>query len=347
MALPAAVGGAKRLYESGFSMNSGCNRLPDYYEELGVPPSASREELQRALRSLARMIHPDLQQDDRTRKLAESQTKRLNDIRSVLLNSTNRSHYDRELRSGLRQGNEPVHLPPLIDPPKAQSSKPWPWSFAAIAIVAGLGFFLWPPTAGSVQPIKNQVLSEEALPPVTQSTRKPKRRAPVKPVSNSAALPVMEFESPPRVSHASAILEPAHPIVEIAPPAKVPDTTKRGVAGVWVYAMRSNAPASEKSYTPEYVQVRIEESGSVLKGVYEAKYRVTDPAISPLVSFHFFGSGRSLGNLPWSARDGSVGHLSLNLADAEHLVLVWTAESLGTELGLVSGSAHLVRFQEP
>jgi curved DNA-binding protein len=35
----------------------------DYYEVLGVPRSASAEELQRAFRTLARRYHPDVNSD--------------------------------------------------------------------------------------------------------------------------------------------------------------------------------------------------------------------------------------------------------------------------------------------
>jgi curved DNA-binding protein CbpA len=52
----------------------------NYYRELGFPKTASAEEVRRAYRSLARLLHPEQQSDETLRRLAGIQLARLNDI---------------------------------------------------------------------------------------------------------------------------------------------------------------------------------------------------------------------------------------------------------------------------
>ena len=66
----------------------------DYYEELGVPRSASQEEIRRAWKRLARLFHPDFQTDPEMRETAEIQMRRLNHILSVLAEPRERMQYD-------------------------------------------------------------------------------------------------------------------------------------------------------------------------------------------------------------------------------------------------------------
>ena len=52
----------------------------NYYEELGVSCDCSTEELHRAYKTLARLMHPDGQVDEKLRAMAERQMTRLNEI---------------------------------------------------------------------------------------------------------------------------------------------------------------------------------------------------------------------------------------------------------------------------
>ena len=63
----------------------------DYYEVLGVPRTADRDEIQRAYRSLARRYHPDVNKDP----AAEERFKEINDAFSVLSDPEQRARYDR------------------------------------------------------------------------------------------------------------------------------------------------------------------------------------------------------------------------------------------------------------
>ncbi|MBI2844296.1 MAG: molecular chaperone DnaJ [Armatimonadetes bacterium] len=73
----------------------------DYYEILGVPSSASAEEIKRAYRRLARKHHPDVNQTD---KEAEEKFKAINEAYEVLSDSRKRDLYDRFGHSGPNGG---------------------------------------------------------------------------------------------------------------------------------------------------------------------------------------------------------------------------------------------------
>ncbi|GAA0641594.1 DnaJ C-terminal domain-containing protein [Streptomyces thermocarboxydovorans] len=63
----------------------------DYYEVLGVPRTADRDEIQRAYRTLARRYHPDINKDPG----AEERFKEINEAFSVLSDPKQRARYDR------------------------------------------------------------------------------------------------------------------------------------------------------------------------------------------------------------------------------------------------------------
>ncbi|MFD5074471.1 DnaJ C-terminal domain-containing protein [Streptomyces sp. NPDC058371] len=63
----------------------------DFYEVLGVPRTADRDEIQRAYRALARRYHPDVNKDPQ----AEERFKEINDAFSVLSDPEQRARYDR------------------------------------------------------------------------------------------------------------------------------------------------------------------------------------------------------------------------------------------------------------
>src|ERR1700754_1397259 len=63
----------------------------DFYEVLGVPRTADRDEIQRAYRTLARRYHPDVNRDPQ----AEERFKEINEAFSVLSDAEQRARYDR------------------------------------------------------------------------------------------------------------------------------------------------------------------------------------------------------------------------------------------------------------
>jgi curved DNA-binding protein CbpA len=65
----------------------------DYYEELGLEPNASPEQIRQAYRELVKLLHPDHHQG-RARELAERQMLRLNAILTTLTDPHLRKLYD-------------------------------------------------------------------------------------------------------------------------------------------------------------------------------------------------------------------------------------------------------------
>src|SRR6266568_4400665 len=63
----------------------------DYYETLGVPKTASEEEIRSAFRKLARKFHPDVAKD---KKAAEEKFKEINEAYEVLGDPEKRKKYD-------------------------------------------------------------------------------------------------------------------------------------------------------------------------------------------------------------------------------------------------------------
>src|SRR5436305_10465009 len=63
----------------------------DYYETLGVPKTATEDEIKSAFRKLARKHHPDVAKD---KKSAEEKFKQINEAYEVLSDPEKRKKYD-------------------------------------------------------------------------------------------------------------------------------------------------------------------------------------------------------------------------------------------------------------
>ncbi|MCL4324427.1 MAG: molecular chaperone DnaJ [Candidatus Thermoplasmatota archaeon] len=73
----------------------------DYYEVLGVPKTASQDEIKSAYRKLARQYHPDLNKENP--KAAEEKFKELSEAYEVLIDTDKRRHYDNMGFAGVQQ----------------------------------------------------------------------------------------------------------------------------------------------------------------------------------------------------------------------------------------------------
>jgi len=317
----------------------------DHYEELGLPRSASTDEIRQAYKSLARLLHPDQQQDENLRRVAECQMKRLNSVVDVLTDPALRRQYD---------------LGALRKPPPQHAVLVWlnsrSWVITVVLGFLAVALFLrYHPSQAPVVQLSSIPRAVEARPRVLKQPARvmappavgavklapepqPQRLAP------SATLPEIiprEISEPPPVDETAQPPPPpevAFPLPAIGPP------PPSGFAGTWFWAPVKAGSSAKTLYPPAFIEAVIADQGGVLRGRYRARYKVADRPISPDVQFQFQGrAGADTVTLRWTGDGNSAGEVRLTLLAANALRVTWSAATLGTRLGLSSGTAVLTR----
>jgi curved DNA-binding protein CbpA len=355
----------------------------NYYEELGLAENASADEIHRAYRNLARLLHPDQQSDESVRRLAEVQMKRLNRIHDTLGDPVERRKYDLSLRDG---GGGTA---PFLSPLAVSQALPCPRrrrgpaagnairALTALIVSAAMCAYLNIQVFSPPQPVPvgrktSSILEARALPPTGKTADLvPRRRvAPVSPQLTALRQDreFARFEQDPALEQLSShesetqaqtsaenIPPPPEPPTDVslsgASP-RVPLSLPSGVvagrlAGTWIYVPLPVAAASEALYPPEYVEVVIAEHNGSIRGRYRARYLVTDRAIPSEVRFQFEGEAdRDAANLKWAGAGGARGEVRLRLVGDHSLEVNWSALELGSQMGLVSGTAVLTRRRD-
>ncbi|MBL8179323.1 MAG: DnaJ domain-containing protein [Bryobacterales bacterium] len=351
-----------------------------YYEELGVPMTASTEEIREAYKHLARLLHPDKLSNPDQRKVAECQMRRLNAVYEALSSPAKRRNYDLTLHPSGFPPDDALAEAPLTG---------WPWLLAKIqgpdgvwiaaaaivAVMIGYALFSAPsqthrpasvPAASAARPVE-----KPAPPRAADTRRKPdhwdaqmaqlRHRVEDLTTERDAALQrVATLEARWRDT-AKRTESAAHTATASgrAPPASGPDPEPRhtttappaaespSLAGTWYFAKtRSNAPTD--LYPPEFIETVIQEENGAFSGRYRARYVVSDRAISPEVAFQFRARpGADSSRIPWTGAGGAKGEVKLKLLTANSLEVAWVAHDLGKSLGLAYGTAVLIRAANP
>ncbi len=328
----------------------------NYYDELGLEPEASTEEIRQAYRALARLLHPDQVSDEKLKRIAECQLKRLNELHATLVDPERRAAYDASLSGA----------PGPVVPRKIARRE-----IAFLAAGFCLATVIWHWTgqpSSSLQPASSVQMetasaevacakaSRAASKPVqasqSRSRQTPRQTAELLPpaAAPESAAPASEHEvALPAVNPPPAI-PPSIPLpsFELQPPPAGTDASQPALAGIWIYSRPRQAATDGSAYAADYVEAVITQEGEILRGRYRARYRVTDQPISPEVAFNFEGRVSSAGNvvLNWSGAHGARGEVTLTLIAPDSMRIDWLTTELGAKPALASGSAVLKRRQK-
>src|SRR4051812_48240337 len=94
-----------------------------YYQILGVPPTASQEEIRAAWKFSIKAFHPDkfASSSEHQRATAETRTRAINEAYATLSDPTRRAAYDRMYEDGVRTSTSTSATPAPVEaePPQA------------------------------------------------------------------------------------------------------------------------------------------------------------------------------------------------------------------------------------
>lgn len=345
----------------------------NYYEELGLPRSASAEEIHQAYRNLARLLHPDQQANETMRRLADVQMKRLNGIHQILTDPAERRKYD----IGLRE-EESAAWPQPGSLAVCQARR-FPlsckgldkgnaiWAISALIAVAATYAYVHTQASSPAQPVSrasgapvdasnSKVVSarDGAAPRVArQRVSLPEANLQRGEMSAVSTEPDIRDEPPmvPEIN-LSPQVEPLAGLSVVALPSPIsprhsPEPAVPSLEGTWLYVPTAAASKDETLYPPEYIEAVITERNGLLRGRYRARYTVADRAIPAEVRFRFEGNAQNgSALLNWAGMGEARGEVRLRLVSEHALEINWTALELGRQMGLVSGTAVLTRQRE-
>jgi curved DNA-binding protein CbpA len=350
----------------------------NYYEEFGVEPSASPEEVRDAFRALVRILHPDQLTDPELKGVAERHLRRMNAIYEVLSDPDRRRAYDASLQRGYT--NQFVPPAPAYRPAPRRFVNAFLWA-GVVVMLAGTSVWLYfdSPDRASL-PAPERVVSAAAHPPddgardaalealrndlrdaraerdeaqqeaarlqallEKREGRNSRPRAPEIPPETAKV--AADPPPPPAFSPVPAKPGPAPTLVPTAhaATAKALGSDPHQFAGFWFY-VQGTERADKKLYLPEFIEAVLTEHNGLIQGRYRSRYQIPDRAISPDVNFQFTGTatGDTLMTL-WTGSGGAKGKVNVKLISENTMKFEWTASDLGYSQGLTSGTATLMR----
>jgi curved DNA-binding protein CbpA len=333
------------------------------YEELGVSPGASSEEIREAFRSLARLLHPDQQTDAQLKDIAEKQMRKLNRVYAVLSDPERRRQYD--------EVPDDEYGPAVVpgSPFRPGVAKVMARGAWGVAILFSAGLLIW--LATETTPGPQSRTRDQSAPPTAASPSRsagsvgdPESliaglRSDVRAVTRQRDAAIRELSrlrgaARARQSASSALPEvrsPAITMTELPSAAKFPgfveSPVSQNLAGFWFYAKLPQGQhyKNEGRYPPEYIEAAISEQNGTIYGKYRARFQIAGRAISPDVDFTFTGplGDRPRMTFPWTGPGGAKGVLTLRFTSGNSLLIDWNATELGTRQGLDADTAILTR----
>jgi curved DNA-binding protein CbpA len=348
-----------------------------FYEELGVAPDASHEEIRDAFRLFVRLLHPDQQTDPQLREIAEQQMRKLNRVYAVLSDPESRRSYDEVLDGAFSQ---PLILDSSPSPEMRRLIARVGW---AGAIVLSAGLLVWlaydntpgtasrasDPSAVPVATTASAALAADqpAADRDSDASRVFQLRSQLKAalVERDAAISELtklrgsaetpqsgspwplegtEPKSPLTMTELPAA--PKLPVLANTTLPRIERPAPRHFAGFWFYAKPPEGQTNKNQslYLPEYIEATILEDNGMIHGRYRSRFVIADRAISPDVDFTFSGTpGGTQSTCQWTGAGGAKGDLTLKLTSENSMRIDWVASELGSQQGLGSGTAVLTR----
>jgi hypothetical protein len=327
-----------------------------YYEELGLQPDASLDEIRKAYRALARLLHPDAQAEPRLKALAECQMRRLADIIGTLSDPLKRLEYDAGLAHGEQRVVKVEWAPPVSSPSwPLWALRNWFWTLLGMVVLAVGAWVVTASDADGVRTTPEAVPAVAAVPGATKAPAPPPRHTPARELPPDLP-PAVETAGPEatnvEVKEALPAAEPERPIADAFPEATKPDAAHSAAAsdtspfaGNWLYLPDKEKAAAPGQYAATYVELLLREENGALAGHYRSRHSVPDKAISPEVLLQVRGtlSPRKPAMLEWTSAGGAKGELELILRAPNVLAVTWWTTVFGFRNELSSGTAALIR----
>ena len=299
------------------------------YDDLGVRPGASPEEIREQCRVLVRLLHPDRFVDPVLKGAAESQLRRFQEIEAVLTDPERRREHDH------------LHLLQLEPAP---ARVPWSnvaWGVAALFCAMAV---FW---VSSAEPVPTNHAPVEKVRMITGagslSAEEWRARARAAIAERDQALKELarfKIGFVPKKMEEAAVAPVPHPGFADS---LLAAASARRFEGIWSY--KRHPGALQKLYVPEYIETQITEQQGHLRGRYRARYQGPEKSIPPSVNFDFSGEiSGGTGRIPFVREDGVQGEVQLRLLSEHQLELAWTMLS-ALPNGLSSGTAVLVKTE--
>jgi hypothetical protein len=121
------------------------NQPLNFYEDFGLPASATNEQIRNAYMTLVQLLHPDQQRDPVLKRAAQIQMQRVNRAYAVLADPERRRQYDTTI--GLAGAPDPEQPEARRGLPRVLSTIAW-LAFAALGIF-GIGWYAAKDPAGA------------------------------------------------------------------------------------------------------------------------------------------------------------------------------------------------------
>jgi curved DNA-binding protein CbpA len=321
-----------------------------HYDDLGLPPAASGEEIREAYLTLVRLLHPDLQREPALKRYTQNQMQRVSRAYAVLSDPERRRRYDASLGSnGAQDSVEPAAIRRSVGRWRARALITIGWLICAFAGVVGIGWYFSQPAHEWAEPVQPAAVSSA---PATNIRPGPPSR-PAPPAAGAADTSDLDSL---RSELASAKTARDRALDQTVLQAKELDFLSNRIlshaasnhfSGVWVLPS-SKIPPVSSAFTPESVDLIMAERQSVLQGRYRARYPSMGLPEPPMVHFYFEGTSHGdTANAAWTGEGGSKGEIQLKLTSANTLQLVWSVTEQGSQTGPATGTVALVRKREP